>query len=70
MEIDRAINEECIPLGPVFEEGSNPPTSYRVVKGEKNSGEIRVSLTFTPEDHRSRNLPEESFGAWKQSSLD
>ncbi|KAK4741208.1 hypothetical protein SAY87_024796 [Trapa incisa] len=68
---DDFVGEAIIPLGPVFEEGSIPPTSYKVVKGEAYSGEIRLSLTFTPEVRHDRGLPEEeSFGGWKQSSFD
>lgn len=38
-----------IPLEPLFDEGSIPPTVYNVVKGEEFRGEIKVGLTFTPE---------------------
>jgi len=38
-----------IPLEPVFEEGSLPPTPYNVVKDGEFKGEIRVALTFLPE---------------------
>lgn len=43
------IAPSSIPLEPLFEEGSFPPTSYNVVKDDKYCGEIRVSLTFSPE---------------------
>ncbi|MCD7459569.1 hypothetical protein HAX54_041337 [Datura stramonium] len=39
-----------IPIEPVFSEGSIPTTCYNVVKDEEYCGEIRVGLTFTPEN--------------------
>ncbi|PKI55247.1 hypothetical protein CRG98_024364 [Punica granatum] len=46
---DDLVGEATIPLEPLFEEGSLPATSYNVVKNDEFCGEIRVSLTFTPE---------------------
>ncbi|XP_021748895.1 elicitor-responsive protein 3-like isoform X2 [Chenopodium quinoa] len=65
---DDFVGEANIPLSVVFEEGSLPPTSYNVVKDGEFKGEIKVGLTFTPEAYHSRDLPEEEFGGWKQSS--
>ncbi|OQU85381.1 hypothetical protein SORBI_3004G228300 [Sorghum bicolor] len=64
---DDFVGEATIPLEAVYTERSIPPTCYNVVKGEKYCGEIKVGLTFTPEDTRQRGLPED-FGGWKQSS--
>ncbi|KAG8060104.1 hypothetical protein GUJ93_ZPchr0002g23463 [Zizania palustris] len=63
---DDFVGEATIPLEAVYTEGSIPPTAYNVVKGEHYCGEIKVGLTFTPEDVRNRGLPED-FGGWKQS---
>lgn len=67
---DDFVGEANIPLEPVFEEGSLPPTAYNVVKDGEYKGEIRVSLTFLPENRHARELPAEEFGGWKQSSHD
>ncbi|KAL5207983.1 hypothetical protein ABZP36_032418 [Zizania latifolia] len=63
---DDFVGEATIPLEAVYTEGSIPPTAYNVVKGEHYCGEIKVGLTFTPEDVRNRGLPDD-FGGWKQS---
>uniref|UniRef100_A0A0D3F832 C2 domain-containing protein n=1 Tax=Oryza barthii TaxID=65489 RepID=A0A0D3F832_9ORYZ len=63
---DDFVGEATIPLEAVYTEGSIPPTLYNVVKDEHYCGEIKVGLTFTPEDVRQRGLPED-FGGWKQS---
>ncbi|KQK00501.1 elicitor-responsive protein 3 isoform X1 [Brachypodium distachyon] len=63
---DDFVGEATIPLEAVYAEGSIPPTVYNVVKDEHYCGEIKVGLTFTPEDVRQRGLPED-FGGWKQS---
>ncbi|XP_021274173.1 elicitor-responsive protein 3 [Herrania umbratica] len=66
---DDFVGEATIPLEPVFMEGSLPPAAYNVVKGEEYHGEIRLGLTFTPEERHTRDFQvEESFGGWKQSS--
>ncbi|MBA0714340.1 hypothetical protein Golax_013320 [Gossypium laxum] len=58
-----------IPLEPVFIERNIPLTAYTVVKDGEYRGEIKLGLTFTPEERESRNFEvEESFGGWKQSS--
>ncbi|KAK6935355.1 C2 domain [Dillenia turbinata] len=64
---DDFVGEATIPLDPVFEEGSLPPTSYNVVKDEEYCGEIRVGLSFNHEV-ADRDRPEEDFGGWKESS--
>ncbi|CAN6711164.1 unnamed protein product [Malus baccata var. baccata] len=57
---DDFIGEATVALEPLFAEGSLPPTPYNVVNQDKEySGEIKVGLTFTPED---------SSGGWKESS--
>ncbi|XP_022732803.1 elicitor-responsive protein 3 [Durio zibethinus] len=66
---DDFVGEATIPLEPVFVEGKLPPTAYNVVKDEEYRGEIRIGLTFTPEESYTRDFEvEESFGGWKQSS--
>ncbi|CAD6220118.1 unnamed protein product [Miscanthus lutarioriparius] len=44
------VGEATIPLEAVYIEGSIPTTVYSVVKYEEYRGEIKVGLTFTPED--------------------
>jgi len=63
---DDFLGEAKIPLGPVFQEGNYPPTAYRVVKDDQYCGEIKVSLTFTPS--KSRDMEQQGFGGWKQST--
>ncbi|XP_006652558.1 elicitor-responsive protein 3 [Oryza brachyantha] len=65
---DDFVGEATIPLEAIYTEGSIPPTVYNVVKDEEYRGEIKVGLTFTPEDDRDRGLSEEDIGGWKQSS--
>ncbi|KAJ4952619.1 hypothetical protein NE237_029451 [Protea cynaroides] len=66
---DDFVGEATIPLEPVFVEGSLPPTPYNVVKDQEYCGEIRIGLTFTPEDCFPEQDPEEeSYGGWKESS--
>ncbi|CAO2835061.1 unnamed protein product [Amaranthus hypochondriacus] len=68
---DDFVGEANISLSVVFEEGNVPPTSYNVVKDGEYKGEIRVGLTFTPQEtYGSRDLEEESYGGWKESSSD
>ncbi|KAJ8766126.1 hypothetical protein K2173_021643 [Erythroxylum novogranatense] len=66
---DDFVGEATIELGPLFQEGSLPPTAYNVVKDEEYRGEIRVGLTFRAEERRSRGYgaEEESYGGWKES---
>ncbi|KAF7828302.1 elicitor-responsive protein 3-like [Senna tora] len=65
---DDFVGEATIPLDVLFTEGSIPPTIYNVVKGEEYRGEIKVGLTFTPEERSREYVEEESFGGWKESS--
>ncbi|CAN6268652.1 unnamed protein product [Urochloa humidicola] len=46
---DDFVGETTIPLEAVFTEGSIPPIVYNVVKDEEYRGEIKVGLTFTPD---------------------
>ncbi|KAL8112416.1 elicitor-responsive protein 3-like [Apium graveolens] len=57
---DDFVGEAKIPLEALFEERSIPPTSYNVVKDEEFCGEIRVGLTFTPEEVDDRSIEEEN----------
>ncbi|KAL2461596.1 C2 domain-containing protein [Abeliophyllum distichum] len=69
---DDFVGEATIPLGPVCAEGNIPPTMYNVVKDDRYCGEIRVGLVFNPHQ-TSRDggfSGEETFGGWKQSSMD
>ncbi|KAF7848692.1 hypothetical protein BT93_L1728 [Corymbia citriodora subsp. variegata] len=67
---DDVVGEVTIPLEPVFMEGNVPPAAYNVVKDEEYCGEIRIGLTFTPEERNEREFqPEESYGGWKESSF-
>ncbi|XVF52853.1 hypothetical protein PTKIN_Ptkin05aG0052000 [Pterospermum kingtungense] len=65
---DDFVGEATIPLEPLFMEGSLPPTVYNVVKDEEYRGEIKLGLTFTPEERNDRSYQEESFGGWKDSA--
>ncbi|KAJ4956623.1 hypothetical protein NE237_013406 [Protea cynaroides] len=68
---DDFVGEATIPLEPVFIDGSLPATPYNVVKDQEYHGEIRIGLTFTPEDIQDRGFPEqeeESYGGWNGSS--
>ncbi|KAI5647284.1 hypothetical protein M9H77_33289 [Catharanthus roseus] len=66
---DDFVGEATIPLEPVLMEGNVPPTSYNVVKDDQYCGEIRVGLTFTPEEsYETTYGEEENMGGWKQSS--
>ncbi|XP_060207106.1 elicitor-responsive protein 3 isoform X2 [Lycium barbarum] len=65
---DDFVGEAKIAIEPVFSEGSIPTTCYNVVKDEEYCGEIRVGLTFTPEEYSERGCEEESFGGWNESS--
>ncbi|EES11168.1 hypothetical protein BDA96_06G173300 [Sorghum bicolor] len=53
---DDFVGEATIPLEAVYTEGSIPPTVYNVVKDEEYRGEIKVGLTFTPEDSRDQGF--------------
>ncbi|CAL5015780.1 unnamed protein product [Urochloa decumbens] len=46
---DDFVGEATIPLEAVFTERSIPPIVYNVVKDEEYRGEIKVGLTFTPD---------------------
>ncbi|KAF1874044.1 hypothetical protein Lal_00041486 [Lupinus albus] len=61
------VGEVNIPLEPLFIEGNLPATVYNVVKDGHYCGEIRVGLSFRPEERRDRGL-EENFGGWKEST--
>ena len=65
---DDIVGEAKIPIEPVFSEGSIPITCYNVVKDEEYCGEIKVGLTFTPEEYSEREYEEENLGGWKESS--
>ncbi|KAI4311741.1 hypothetical protein MLD38_036615 [Melastoma candidum] len=67
---DDFLGEAKIDLQPL-EEGTLPPTTYNVVKDGEYHGEIRVSLTFTPEQRYDQGFrQEESYGGWKESSFE
>jgi Ca2+-dependent lipid-binding protein len=53
---DDFVGEATVPLEAVFTEGSIPPTVYNVVKDEEYRGEIKIGLTFTPEDSRDQGF--------------
>lgn len=67
---DDFVGEATIPLEPLFVEGSLPPTAYSVVKDEEYCGEIRVGLTFTPEEGSGLGSRSEEGGydEWQESS--
>ncbi|KAL8139174.1 hypothetical protein V2J09_005175 [Rumex salicifolius] len=65
---DDFLGETKIPLEPVFLEGNLPVASYNVVKDEEYRGEVKLSLSFSPERSHSYQLPNEEVGGWKQSS--
>ncbi|XP_065858935.1 elicitor-responsive protein 3-like isoform X1 [Euphorbia lathyris] len=67
---DDFVGEATIPLEAVFQERSIPPAVYNVVKDEKYKGEIKLALTFKPEQHGSHGHQEEEMGGWKDSSAD
>ncbi|KAG6500189.1 elicitor-responsive protein 3-like [Zingiber officinale] len=65
---DDSVGDATIPLEAVFQEGRLPPTVYNVVKDQKYFGEIKIALSFTPEENTDRDFDKESYGGWKQSS--
>uniref|UniRef100_A0A1D1YIM1 Elicitor-responsive protein 3 n=1 Tax=Anthurium amnicola TaxID=1678845 RepID=A0A1D1YIM1_9ARAE len=65
---DDFVGEAMISLEPLFMEGSLPPTVYNVVKDQEYRGEIKVGLTFTPEENNTQSVEEENYGGWKESS--
>ncbi|KAK1267238.1 Elicitor-responsive protein 3 [Acorus gramineus] len=66
---DDFVGEARIDLEPLFVEGSLPPTVYNVVKDQEYCGEIKVGLTFTPEECVERGYQrEENYGGWRESS--
>ncbi|XP_004300766.1 PREDICTED: elicitor-responsive protein 3-like [Fragaria vesca subsp. vesca] len=64
---DDFVGELSIPLKTLFQEGKFPPMKYNVLRNKKYYGEIKVGLSFTPSVQR--DISEESFGGWKESSL-
>ncbi|XVE64879.1 hypothetical protein DITRI_Ditri07aG0137000 [Diplodiscus trichospermus] len=67
---DDFVGEATIPLEPVFMEGKMPPTAYNVVKDEEYRGEIRLGLTFSPEEPADESFQEQSLGGWTESARD
>ncbi|KAK1313739.1 Elicitor-responsive protein 3 [Acorus calamus] len=66
---DDFVGEARIDLEPLFVEGSLPPTVYNVVKDQEYRGEIKVGLTFTPEERVEQGYHrEENYGGWRESS--
>eukprot|EP00262_Sarcandra_glabra_P002947 TRINITY_DN13370_c0_g1_i1.p1 TRINITY_DN13370_c0_g1~~TRINITY_DN13370_c0_g1_i1.p1 ORF type:complete len:150 (-),score=33.98 TRINITY_DN13370_c0_g1_i1:345-794(-) len=70
---DDFVGEAIIPLEPLFIKGSLPPTAYNVVKDQEYCGEIRIGLTFTPEEsgeqgYGDQEYREENYGGWTESS--
>ncbi|KAL5211398.1 hypothetical protein ABZP36_022245 [Zizania latifolia] len=59
---DDFVGESTIPLEALYTEGTISPNAYNVVKGEHYYGEIKVGLTFTPEDVLHRGLPKDFGG--------
>ncbi|KAL1158199.1 hypothetical protein V6Z11_A08G208700 [Gossypium hirsutum] len=51
---DDFVGEAEICLKSVLREGRIPPTAYNIVKNKEFCGEIKVGLTFNPEDRTSR----------------
>ncbi|KAL3619312.1 c-5 sterol desaturase [Castilleja foliolosa] len=67
---DDFVGEAKIPLESLFVEGSIPPMSYNVVKDEEYRGEIKVGLSFTPDEGGTEEFAgqEETYGGWKETS--
>ncbi|KAL5746850.1 hypothetical protein ACOSP7_023834 [Xanthoceras sorbifolium] len=67
---DDFVGQSTVPLEAVFMKGSLPATAYNVVKDQQYQGEIRVGLTFKPQESRSYGSLQmnESIGGWKESS--
>ncbi|KAF8380289.1 hypothetical protein HHK36_027771 [Tetracentron sinense] len=69
---DDFVGKATIPLEPLFMEGNLPPTPYNVVKDEEYCGEIKIGLSFTPEQGGCEQefcAEQESYGGWKESSF-
>ncbi|XP_022996373.1 elicitor-responsive protein 3-like [Cucurbita maxima] len=67
---DDFVGEVTIPLEPVYLEKTLPATPYNVVKDAEYRGEIRVGLTFAPEERTATDFQgeDEAYGGWKQSA--
>ncbi|KQJ85348.1 elicitor-responsive protein 3 [Brachypodium distachyon] len=77
LSADDFVGEATIPLEAVLLEGNLAPAVHRVVKEDEYCGEIKLALTFTPEDHQARarrhgyreeEEEEEVYGGWKLSN--
>ncbi|KAK9160822.1 hypothetical protein Syun_007163 [Stephania yunnanensis] len=69
---DDFVGEASIPLEPLFMAGDLPPTSYNVVKEQEFRGEMHIatlqSFTLKCDCDREFQIPEKSYGGWKESS--
>ncbi|TYH59497.1 hypothetical protein ES332_D08G225600v1 [Gossypium tomentosum] len=67
---DDFVGEAEICLKSVLREGRIPPTAYNIVKNKEFCGEIKVGLTFNPEERSSRDYDDrdEYSRGWKESS--
>ncbi|XP_062183670.1 16 kDa phloem protein 2-like isoform X2 [Phragmites australis] len=61
---DDFVGEATVPLEPVFQEGSLPPTVHQVIKEEIYCGEIKLALTFTPAETRRPDEEEGTYSSW------
>ncbi|XP_039133258.1 elicitor-responsive protein 3-like [Dioscorea cayenensis subsp. rotundata] len=66
---DDFVGEATIPLKALFKEGEGniPVTIYNVVKDKEYCGEIKIGLSFTPEEE-NLECAEENYGGWKESA--
>ncbi|KAM0949451.1 putative C2 domain-containing protein [Dioscorea sansibarensis] len=68
---DDFVGEATISLEALFTEGEGniPVTIYNVIKDQEYCGEIKVGLSFTPEEgNLEEEYAEESYGGWKESA--
>ncbi|TYI15792.1 hypothetical protein ES332_A08G210900v1 [Gossypium tomentosum] len=67
---DDFVGEAEICLKSVLREGRIPPTAYNIVKNKEFCGEIKVGLTFNPEERSPRDYDDrdEYSRGWKESS--
>ncbi|KAH7690851.1 putative Ca2+-dependent phospholipid-binding protein [Dioscorea alata] len=66
---DDFVGEATIPLEALFAEGNIPVTIYNVVKDQEYCGEIKIGLSFTPEEgNPEEECAEENYGGWKESA--
>eukprot|EP00252_Welwitschia_mirabilis_P013574 TRINITY_DN29840_c0_g1_i1.p1 TRINITY_DN29840_c0_g1~~TRINITY_DN29840_c0_g1_i1.p1 ORF type:complete len:146 (-),score=30.48 TRINITY_DN29840_c0_g1_i1:41-478(-) len=66
---DDFVGEAIIPLEGVFPQGSLPTAPYNVLLPDKTyCGEIRVALSFQPEEKYAQQ-DEEEFGGYNQGYL-